>query len=459
MIGFLDEKGVVYSRYSDKFDTEAVRLTTDRRRRSRASVKIKKGFFLILCITVCYIVYFFSFIRKIPELTESEYFKYASPSSIVTLPMEYEDDQLYKPVKMNSTLGFERVFILNLDMRTDRRDLMSLMGLISDIDFEYISAFNKNNTDEVRMPNVALHPQFEQDSLTQGQFACYRSNLNIMRRIVEERIESALIIQDDAEWDLDFKLALERLQGPFSSLLQGLDKDRQRIRAPKQHDPWHTSEWDIFWLGASDEKAWPKRKNSNDPRPYVIYNDDLVTLEEDEEPGGRKVWPNYGLQRARQAGEPLQRLVQQSRFPVGMAAYAVTLSGAAQILAHASYAIRQPYDLTVCALSRVNNPLGYPKNSCLLMDPVPPKDESVLRSYSVWPPLVTQFRSPTGERDSDLTSGGVKAAARPLTSDGMLEGGKAGRKFGYGLEIRKGVKEQILSRVRGWRGAQRVSVR
>ena len=191
--------------------------------------------------------------------------------------------------------------------------------------------------------------------------------------------------------------------------------------------------WDIFWVGGSYERPWPDA----DTAPYVLYSDESVAHVNFQEQGGKHVFPGYGLMRAQDDRDPQHRLVQQSRRPLGMAAYAVTLAGAAKILARAGQTMSQSYDNTVCAMSRPNSPEGYHKRGCHIEHPIKSQGEAELRSYSVWPPLFSQFRDADGLRDSDL----LDDRPHGLHVEGVV---------GYALEIKHGVRQKIASQAWKW---------
>lgn len=226
--------------------------------------------------------------------------------------------------------------------------------------------------------------------------------------------------------------------GPLFTLLEAGESSAQPTGIAAA--PWRHGSWDILWLGPSYEYAWPEPEHA----PYVLYHDWTVADGDMAEPGGAGVFAGYQLKRAQEQGDASERvrLVQRSRQPLGMAAYAVSLAGAAKILASASQAIEQPFDSTICALSRPRDPQGFRDHACVqtghLGDSLASADDSILRSYSVWPPLVSQFRAADGQRDSDLS---VNRPKGPLqTQDGP----------GYALEIRNGVRQRVLSAAWRW---------
>jgi hypothetical protein len=198
-------------------------------------------------------------------------------------------------------------------------------------------------------------------------------------------------------------------------------------------DPWMTRQWDILWLGASHEWPWPDANTA----PFVRFRDANVANQHFADEGGAELNAAYSLRRGDEVRDR-ERIVQLSRRPLGMAAYAVTLAGAAKILARtASLPFYQTYDNTICAMSRPYTLDGYEGLSCEIAQPIVGLGESELRSYSVWPPLFSQFRGSNGLRDSDL----VEMRLPSFSYDGVP---------GYAHEIREGVRQKILDNKWEW---------
>ncbi|KLU83688.1 hypothetical protein MAPG_02739 [Magnaporthiopsis poae ATCC 64411] len=89
----------------------------------------------------------------------------------------------------NETLGFHKVFVINRAARSDRRD--SLEGK--------------------RIPK--------------GNIGSWRAHLNVLRTIVEEGLETALILEDDIDWDVRLKEQLRTFSLASRAFLQPLAGD------------------------------------------------------------------------------------------------------------------------------------------------------------------------------------------------------------------------------------------
>ena len=114
----------------------------------------------------------------------------------------YDDGGSGLPKVANATLDFGKIFVLNLEAREDRHDEMALIAAATGLEFTYVAGVNSKTLETQAMPDTY---GTEQVILQPGHLACYRGHANIWRRIVEEGIETALILEDDVDWDLNIR--------------------------------------------------------------------------------------------------------------------------------------------------------------------------------------------------------------------------------------------------------------
>ena len=96
--------------------------------------------------------------------------------------------------RSNSTLGTAAIIALNSAKRPDRRDFLTLMGAMTDIKLTFI------NTWTTKPVEKAL-PAEHNPGLKDVEYACWRSHADAWRKVVEEGWETAMIMEDDADWD------------------------------------------------------------------------------------------------------------------------------------------------------------------------------------------------------------------------------------------------------------------
>lgn len=56
-----------------------------------------------------------------------------------------------------TTIQFEKIFVVSLPLRTDRRDSMTLAAALSDIDIEFIDGVNGSTIPDKALPNTFSH--------------------------------------------------------------------------------------------------------------------------------------------------------------------------------------------------------------------------------------------------------------------------------------------------------------
>ncbi|KAH1286718.1 hypothetical protein KXX33_000313 [Aspergillus fumigatus] len=280
------------------------------------------------------------------------------------------DDYLYEAIQ-NETLGFEHVYAIGLKERTDKRDFLALAASIVGFQVDWL--------DGVRPDEV--HPK----SLPQGlnmtiikptAAACWRAHMNALRTVVEKRHATALIMEDDADWDVSLKQQLREFA-------RGLRTLSPTTTATKQA-PYGT-DWDLLWVGGCSTAA-----GANETQFYAIPNDPTV-------PGmnRRSFWVDrrgpvdQWKQRFPQLREESTRYVYRADTGCCLYGYAVTYNGARKILA----------SLSVDHLEvPVDNALG---------DMCGGRNRPQIQCYAPHPNLIaTHRRAGSSYKDSDIESYG-----------------------------------------------------
>ncbi|OQU96127.1 hypothetical protein CLAIMM_02255 isoform 1 [Cladophialophora immunda] len=259
----------------------------------------------------------------------------------------------------NTTLGFQRVFAINLPERTDKRDLNSLAASFAGFDVDYIPGVKVEDVVEKAAPS-----NWDYNTQTPGALGCWRAHMNVLQKIVAERIQSALIIEDDADWSPFIKDQLSEL----AAGARALQKSSDSTLSPYGHD------WDLLWLGHN--RIGPTDEEQN---VWIIDHDFTVP------PLHRR------NSRWRQSHIPDDALRNDTRLffkaYAGMClyGYAVTYEGARKMLTSMSVQPRnQPVDQSVSDMCRGKMAKGF-------------------ECYGVWPPLISTHRSAGYKsQDSDI---------------------------------------------------------
>ena len=159
----------------------------------------------------------------------------------------------------NATLGFGNVYVINMKSRMDKLDAMKLAASLTDFRFDVIPA-----VDGSQVSAKVLTTDFPESDNHDGQIGCWRSHLSFAHRIIENNLASAMIIEDDADWDVNFRSQLEHIALGSQTLLD----------TPKKGAPFspYGDGWDLIWLGHCASQPI-----NDDFRRYLMKNDPTVT--------------------------------------------------------------------------------------------------------------------------------------------------------------------------------------
>ena len=150
---------------------------------------------------------------------------------------------------------------------------------------------------------------------------CWRAHLNVIQKIVHEKVSTALIFEDDADWDVSFK----------TQLVQFARGSRYILKTPRDkalHSPYG-DDWDMLWLGHCGTWVYPE----DNRRFFVIPQDPTV-----EPPEYRQNVdaPDMSHWEAGPDGDKQTRIVFNAEGGVCTAGYAISQRGARKALYHMS---------------------------------------------------------------------------------------------------------------------------
>lgn len=84
--------------------------------------------------------------------------------------------EVYDEAVHNETLGFQKIFVINLPERTDKRDALSLVSVLTDIKLTWTSAIRGSN-----VPDKALPLGVDRQGWRDGGIGSWRSQMNVIR--------------------------------------------------------------------------------------------------------------------------------------------------------------------------------------------------------------------------------------------------------------------------------------
>ncbi|KAK4195479.1 family 25 putative glycosyltransferase [Triangularia verruculosa] len=165
------------------------------------------------------------------------------------------------PEILNATLGFQEIFVVNLRERTDRCDAMTLAVALTKLDVKWIDGIDGKDVSDRVLPGDSWDKK-----ISKGNKGSWRAHMNALQRIVRENITSALILEDDADWDIRLKQQMQvfaqaaraftqpaRRAGATAKTLSVQKSTELSIsQLPTTSRPRVTpygDNWDLLWLG------------------------------------------------------------------------------------------------------------------------------------------------------------------------------------------------------------------
>ncbi|KAK7733100.1 hypothetical protein SLS53_008288 [Cytospora paraplurivora] len=172
----------------------------------------------------------------------------------------------------NDTLGFSKIFVVGLPERSDKRDALTLTAALTGFHVEFVDGVRGET-----IPDKAVPFGVDRHALMETNLGSWRGHMNAVRRVVEEDLESALIMEDDMDWDVRLRSQLQDIAKGSRALLSS---------GPDPSSPYGDG-WDVMWVGHCGE-PFPETLEENRDKPedhpgmrymrqkYAIENDPTV---------------------------------------------------------------------------------------------------------------------------------------------------------------------------------------
>jgi len=277
----------------------------------------------------------------------------------------------------NSTLGFEKIFVIGLKERSDKRDALALMASVTGVKLEWIEGVKGAD-----VPDKALPLGWDREKMSDSNLGSWRGHMEAIKRIVDEDLSSALIMEDDMDWDIAIKNQLYQFALGSHEIQAGLTPEP---RPDDQcRDSPYGSHWDLLWLG-SCSSTFPEDLPKNlavpkpDSRKYLIKDDRTVAPEEHIKGNHAFSWEDY---------PPRTRIVHVPGDNICSFAYALSNAGARKALFDLGLeGQHKPYDNHLSDLCRLRR--------------------QEMRCVSVVPSLFVHHK-PKGRMDGDSDINGKK---------------------------------------------------
>ncbi|KAG5918632.1 hypothetical protein E4U42_006789 [Claviceps africana] len=282
----------------------------------------------------------------------------------------------------NATLGFEDILVVGLPSRSDRRDGMTLAAALSEIRIHFVNGVKGEEVSEKAVPVPENGQHLEGPSL-----GSWRGHMNAIQEVVRRNLSSALILEDDVDWDVRIREQLRDFALSSRALIQPLRRGRPGRYAdptyphPADGSPGEASHldfhnlprtvepalspygdsWDVLWLGHCG-MSFPFADNPTMAKARVVRRDDASV------PPKKDLWSlnkPFGLLDEYPAHT---RVVHHAQEGVCSLAYAVSRRGARAML-H-DLALRPATDaFDILLRFYCEGTHGRAKHECLAVNP------------------------------------------------------------------------------------------
>ncbi|KAI1741981.1 hypothetical protein F4680DRAFT_414076 [Xylaria scruposa] len=132
---------------------------------------------------------------------------------------------------LNSTLGFAEIFVINLPSRRDRRDAMAMAGAVSSINLTFLNGLTGSDSatgisSTGKSTNAGTKSSH---SASAGARGSWHSHMNAVQMIVTRGLGSALVLEDDVDWDVRLQTQMGTFAKAARMWLDAEEEKRKRI--------------------------------------------------------------------------------------------------------------------------------------------------------------------------------------------------------------------------------------
>ncbi|ORY66311.1 uncharacterized protein BCR38DRAFT_366772 [Pseudomassariella vexata] len=221
----------------------------------------------------------------------------------VTAIQEWSTDYLRRS---NRTLGFEKILVISTGSSWRLEGLLKASNFTGfDVEVPRQPQWTSQYVDEFR----GIGTVDKTIRVGPGQARCWLGHLNALSYMIEREWATALIMEDDVDWDIAIKEQFALVAPHIRSVTQSWSSS---ARLP------YGNKWDLLWVGHCGD-AIPKSGG------VYIFDDTLPRTADYRENNGRHI---------QLTSKPQQRVIHISDGPVCTYAYALTLAAARKVFQH-----------------------------------------------------------------------------------------------------------------------------
>lgn len=245
--------------------------------------------------------------------------------------------------------------------------------------------------------------------------------MNALQTIVDKDLGSALILEDDIDWDIRLKSQLQTFAAASRTWLRESQSSKSEVElldttigAGGNVESVYGAAWDVLWLGHCGADLPKAQKSLTSPLVVTILEDETVPAPQHLKPHPFALQDKLGKQYP-----PHTRVVHASSGNVCTLAYAVSQEGARKLLLDFNSRYDAQWDLMLqkwCEGSYMTKEDGPQADSTLGNDDKvsPEPREAPPTCLTVQPPLFSHYYPKGGASDIQGQGGGyAKGSGSP----------------------------------------------
>ncbi|KAJ5285239.1 hypothetical protein N7524_000545 [Penicillium chrysogenum] len=113
----------------------------------------------------------------------------------------------------NTTLGFEHIYAIGLKERTDKRDFLTVSASVTGFEVDWVDGVHSQELQQKALPNG-----YNLSTIQPNAVGCWRAHMNVLNSVIANSYSSALVLEDDADWDVNIKTQLREFARGLHSL-------------------------------------------------------------------------------------------------------------------------------------------------------------------------------------------------------------------------------------------------
>ncbi|XP_050499113.1 glycosyltransferase 25 family member [Diabrotica virgifera virgifera] len=217
----------------------------------------------------------------------------------------YVNDLLKKFVRelpRKDTLGFDKIFMINLLRRPERRKRMKHCFDELGLEVDILDAVDGKALNESFLEEIKFMPEFSDPyhkrPMKLGEIGCFMSHLNIWKEIVEERYGTTLVLEDDIRFEPFFRHKVQNLMAEVRRIPNWDLVYFGRKRLQENDEPWvdgsnflvHAG-YSYWTLGYALSFRGAKKLLEGDPLTRLVPVDEYLPILFDKHP--QDSWKGY----------------------------------------------------------------------------------------------------------------------------------------------------------------------